>query len=428
MTGGVLVFFDKDKPMNPFIGSGAGGQIMDDLNGDGHPDLLIAAGGVAHSQGDPLLNDRLYLNDGQGRFTPAPEGTLPTDGESTGAIAATDFDGDGKVDVFIGGRVVPGRYPETPRSFLYHNAGGKLVDVTDELAPGLRHIGMVTSAVWADVDHDGRPDLLLALEWGPICYFHNTGHGFENLTEKSGLGAHSGWWSALAVADVNGDGRLDIIAGNVGLNTKYHATPAEPTVLYAGDLDGSGRDQLIEAQYENGRLYPVRGRSKLTYCFPWLPKKFPTYKAFAQATVGDIFTPERLATARCLTANELASGVFLQKADGTFQFQPLPRMAQIAPINAIIARDLDGDGRLDLFCVGNNFGPEPSTGRFDGGLGMFLKGDGRGGFTALSPAQSGISVVGDARAAAAINLPGVQRPALVVSRTEGPLLLFTPSK
>ena len=404
------------------------GAVFLDVTGRGHPDLLIAAGGVALLPGDPHLSSRLYLNDGRGGFALAPEGTLPRDGESTGAVAAADFDGSGHPGVFLGGRVVPGRYPQTPRSFLYRNVGGRLVDVTDALAPGLRNIGMVTAAVWADVDHDGRPDLLLALEWGPIAYFHNTGRGFENLTDKSGLGAHTGWWSALAVADVNGDGRLDIIAGNVGLNTKYHATPAEPTVLYAGDLDGSGRDQLIEAQYENGRLYPVRGRSKLAYCYPWLPKKFPTYKAFAQAAISEIFPADRLAGAKCLRANELASGIFLQQADGTFQFQPLPRLAQIAPINSIVARDLDGDGMLDLFCVGNNFGPEPSTGRFDGGLGLFLKGDGHGDFAPLSPAQSGISVVGEARAAAAINLPGSRRPALVVSRPEGPLLLFTPSK
>jgi enediyne biosynthesis protein E4 len=415
-----------DQPWASATEADDNGAVFLDLTGRGRPDLLIAAGGVGQSEGDPLLNDRLYLNDGHGRFTLAPEGALPPDGESTGAVAAADFDGSGRVGVFVGGRVVPGRYPETPRSFLYRNVGGKLVDVTDELAPGLRHIGMVTAAVWADVDHDGRPDLLLALEWGPIAYFHNTGHGFENLTEKSGLGAHTGWWIALAVADITGTGRLDIIAGNVGLNTKYHATPAEPTVLYAGDLDGSGRDQLIEAQYEHGRLYPVRGRSKLAYCFPWLPKKFPTYRAFSKATIGDIFPPDRLAAAQCLKANELASGVFFQQADGTFKFRALPRLAQIAPINSIVARDLDGDGKIDLFCVGNNFGPEPSTGRFDGGLGLFLKGDGHGGFAPLLPAQSGISVVGEARAAAAISLPGSRRPAIVVSRTEGPLLLFTP--
>jgi hypothetical protein len=197
-------------------------------------------------------------------------------------------------------------------------------------------------------------------------------------------------------------------------------------VLYAGDLDDSGREQLVEAQYADGRLVPLRGRSKLSYSFPWLAKKFPTFKAFANASLADIFREDRLAAARKLTATELASGVFLQQKDGTFKFAPLPRTAQIAPINAIIARDLDGDGILDLLCVGNNFGPEPSTGRFDGGLGLFLKGDGKGGFTPLSAAQSGLVVPGEARAAVALTPAGAKRPAVIVARCDGPLLFFVP--
>ena len=416
-----------DQPWaTPSEADGAGAVFVD-VNGDGHPDLLVVNGGVQQDQGDARLNDQLYLNDGHGRFTLAPAGTLPADGESTGAVAAADFAGDGRPGVFVGGRVVPGRYPETPRSFLYRNVGGKLVDVTDEMAPGLRHVGMVTAAAWADLDHDGRPDLILALEWGPIAYFHNNGHGLDDWTAKAGLAGLTGWWSALAVADVDGDGRLDIVAGNVGLNTKYHATPAEPTILFAGDFDDSGKNQLIEAQYQDGRLYPVRGRSKLAYSFRWLPKKFPSYQAYAEATVEDLFGADHLAKARKLAATELASGVFLQQADGTFKFQPLPRLAQIAPINAIVAADLDGDGKLDLFCVGNNFGPEPSTGRFDGSLGVLLKGDGHGHFNPLSPDQSGVSVVGEAHAAALVRAGSAKRPALAVARTEGPLLLFTPA-
>jgi len=411
-----------DQPWAAALEADDVGAAFADLNGDGRPDLFVSAGGVQSDRGNPLLNDRVYLNDGHGRFTLAPEGMLPADGESTGVVATADFDGDGRTDVFVGGRVVPGHYPDKPRSFLYRNTGGKLVDVTDDVAPGLREIGMVTAAVWADLDGDGKPGLVVATEWGPVVCFRNTGGRLVDVTAQTGLAGVTGWWSALAAADVNGDGRLDLIAGNTGLNTKYRATVTEPAVLFSGDLDGSGNSRLVEAQYLEGKLYPVRGRSKLAYAYPWLAKKFPTYRAYGQATVEEIFGADRLAAVRKLTATELASGVFLRQPDNTFRFEPLPRAAQIAPINAIVARDLDGDGRVDLFCVGNDYGPEPTTGRFDGGVGMFLKGDGKGGFTAVLPAQSGVVVTGDARSAVAVDARG--KPAVIVSRCDGPLLLF----
>jgi hypothetical protein len=404
------------------------GAVFFDATGAGHSDLFITSGGVRRDRGDSTLKNRLYLNDGHGHFTLAPAGTLPSDGESTCVAAAADFDGSGKVGLFVGGRLVPGHWPATPRSFLYRNVGGKFVDVTDELAPGLRNIGMVTAAVWADLDHDGRPDLVLATEWGPIVYFHNNGHGFENWTKKAGLAQRTGWWSALAVADLTGSGRLDLIVGNVGLNTKYHASAAEPTVLYAGDLDGSGGEQLVEAQYDGGKLYPVRGRSKLAYAFPWIPKKFPTYASYARATIADIFPAGPLAKAHRYAATELASGVYFQAADGTFAFKPLPALAQVSPINGLVVRDLDGDGIPDIFCVGNNFGPEPSTGRFDGGVGLLLKGDGRGGLTPVPTWQSGVVAPGDTRGAVALALPGQAGiPAIAASQCNGPVYLFSPN-
>ncbi|HWA25207.1 MAG TPA: VCBS repeat-containing protein [Lacunisphaera sp.] len=407
-----------DQPWAGAIEADDVGATFLDVNGDGAPDLFIAAGGVQKDRGDALLNDRLYLNDGKGRFVAAPDGLLPADGESTCAVAAGDYDGDGKADLFVGGRVVPGKYPETPRSFLYHNEGGKLVDVTDSVAPGLRSIGMVTAATWADVDGDKRAELVVATEWGPVQVFRHNGRAFTaaKVTDATG------WWSALAVADVNGDGRADIVAGNVGLNTKYQASAKEPTLLYAGDFDGSGRSHLVEAQYANGVEVPVRGRSKLAYAFPWLSRKFPTYKAFAAASLTDIFGADKLAGVTRLAATELASGVFVQQADQSFKFVPLPREAQIAPVNAIVVGDLDGDKQADLLLVGNNFGPEPTTGRFDGGLGLVLKGDGHGGFAALLPAASGIQCSGEARAA--VSVPGAKGPRLVVACNQGPLQLF----
>jgi len=268
---------------------------------------------------------------------------------------------------------------------------------------------------------------VLATEWGPVKVFHNTGTGFEDYTTRLGLSGVTGWWSALAVADVSGDGRPDLIAGNVGLNTKYSATAAAPTVLFAGDLDGSGRSALVEAGYDpDGGLYPLRGRSMLAQSFPWLRQKFPTFAEFSRATVESIFPPERLRSATRLAATELASGIFTQQADGTFKFAPLPRPAQLAPINGFVVADLDGDGFADLYCVGNFFGPEPMTGRFDGGVSLLLRGDGHGHFTPVSPAESGLVAVGDARAVARLSPanPG-ESPRLAVAQSQGPLLLFT---
>jgi hypothetical protein len=417
-----------DQPWADVKDSDDVGALFIDTNGSGHPDLFIASGGVRHERGDPALTNRLYLNDGHGHFKLAPDGVLPGNAESTQVAAAADFEGSGKVGLFVGGRVVAGRWPESPRSYLYRNVGGKFVDVTDEAAPGLRKIGMVTAAVWADIDRDGHPDLIVATEWGPVSYFHNNGHGgLEDWTQKAGLSKRTGWWSSLAVADL-GTGKLDIIAGNVGLNTKYHATADEPTVLYAGDLDGSGREQLIEAQYENGKLYPVRGRSKLAYVYPWITKKFPTYEAYAKATIADVFPADHLASAKRYAATELASGVYRQQDDGTFVFQPLPSIAQVSPINGIVVGDLTGDGVPDVYCVGNNYGPEPSTGRFDGGVGVLLKGDGKGGLTPVPAWKSGLLASGDARTAVAVALPGQKGPATIaVSQCNGPVLLFTPN-
>lgn len=404
------------------------GAVFFDVNGDEALDLFVSVGGVRPNQGDRLLDDRLYLNDGHGGFTLADESVLGSDGEATGAIAVADIDADGDLDVFVGGRFTPGEWPKTPKSFLYENQGGKLVAAANKWAPGIDDIGMVTAAEFADLTGDGRPDLVLALEWGSVRCYVNDGSALKDETEALGLAGLTGWWSALKVADVNGDGLLDILAGNLGLNTKYHASQEAPTVIYVGDFNGDGRNHIVEAQYDQGELYPIRGRSKLAYSFPWLPEQFPTYHDYSKATIGDIFSEEQLSRVTRYEANELASGVFYQESDGTFRFERLPGEAQAGPIHTFAVSDMNGDGVVDVFCAGNNFGGEPSTGRFDGSLGTLLSGKKEGGFAPLWPNVSGISVPGEARASVLIPSEDGSESALLVARASGPLLYFVPAE
>ncbi len=405
-------------PATLATGDGDDGPLLVfDADGDGANDLL-----VTKAAGQPVL----FLNDGHGHLRPAPEGALPRMTISAGAVAAADFDRDGRLDVFIGGRVIPGKYPQPPRSVLLANRGGRFEDVTDSLAPGMGRIGLVTAALWSDVDGDGWPDLLVAVEWGAVRYFHNrAGRGFDDWTEKAGFAAAgTGWWTSLATADFNGDGRPDFVAGNVGLNTPYHADATHPALLYDGDFAGNGRTQIVEATYESERVYPWRNRQDLAASIPWLMKRYPRNDVFARATVPEIFGAERLAAARRLEATEFRSGVFLSQPDGTYRFAPLPRIAQIAPLQGMVAGDFDGDGRADIYAVQNSYAPIPSVGRFDGGLSQLLRGDGHGHFTPVPPAASGLVVPGDAKALAVVDLDGDGWPDFLVTRNNGTTLAF----
>jgi hypothetical protein len=427
---GVLFFADdrggfqvaSGQPWTEAAAADDTGAVFFDADGDGDADLFVVAGGVHHGAASPWLQDRLYLNDGAGSFRLAPDDAVPSENDSGTAVAAADFDGDGAIDLFVGGRVVPGRYPDVPRSALLRNVGGRFADVTDEIAPALRNVGLVTAASWGDLDGDGRPELAVATEWGAVRVFGREGGRLVERTASAGLADVTGWWCALTIADVNGDGRADLIAGNHGLNTKYRASPQAPVRLYAGASDGSGAPQLVEARLDGDRWVPWRGRSKLGYSFPNVTRRYPTFRAFAEASVDDLFGDRWLGRARVLETVEMASGVFVQAPDGRFSFRAFPREAQLAPLNAMVAADFDGDGNVDLLAAGNSHAPEPTTGRFDGGVGVVLKGDGRGGFTALSPAEAGVVATGEVRAAALLaDAAGLR---VVVARNEGSLLLF----
>ena len=409
-----------DSPLND------GPLLVFDADGDGTTDLLLTKGGSNPSAGLPEYQPRLFLNDGHGKFRPAPAGALPLWPQSIGALAAADFDRDGRLDVFVGSRLVPGEYPATPRSALWANRGGRFEDVTDALAPGLREVGMVTSALWSDVDGDGWPDLLVAVEWGPVKYFHNNqGQGFTDWTERAGFAAAgTGWWTALATADFNGDGRPDFVAGNVGLNTQYHADAAHPALLFSGDFKGDDSNQLIEAYYEGERLYPWRARRDLGTAIPSLMKRYARNDFYARATLEEILGADKLAAARRFAATELRSGVFLSQPDGTYRFEALPNLAQISPVQGLVAGDFDGDGYADIYAVQNSFAPVPAVGRFDGGLSQLLRGDGRGHFTPVPVAESNLLVMGDAKALVVLDLDQDGWPDFLVTRNNDRSLAF----
>ena len=344
-----------------------------------------------------------------------------------GAVAAADFTHEGRLGLFLGGRVLPGQYPLAPRSALLANRGGRFEDVTDAFAPGLREVGMVTSALWTDVDGDGWVDLLLTLEWGPVKYFHNhQGRGLEDWTAKAGFAtAGTGWWTSIAAADFNGDGQPDYVVGNVGLNTQYHADPAHPALLFYGDFKGEGEEpQIVEAYYEGERLFPWRSRTDLGAAIPSVLKRFPNNNSYARATLGEIVGNDKLAAAQRFAATELRSGVFLSQPGGTYRFEPLPRVAQIAPLQGLVAGDFYGDGHADIYAVQNSYAPIPSVGRFDGGLSQLLRGDGHGHFTPVPPAESNLVVPGDAKALAVLDLGRDGWPGFLVSRNNDTTLAF----
>lgn len=403
-----------------------GPVLLFDADGDGANDLLVTKGGVGRPAGSLEYQPKLFLNDGHGGFRPAPAGALPPLPLSVGAVAAADFDHSGRLGLFIGGRVVPGLYPYAPKSALLANRGGRFEDVTDTVAPGLREVGMVTSALWSDADGDGWPDLLLTIEWGHVMYFHNSqGKGFEDWTQRAGFdSAGTGWWNSIASADFNGDGRCDYVVGNLGLNTPYQADPMHPSMLYVGDFKGDDTTQLIEGYYEGERLYPRRSRRSLGAALPSVLKRYARNDYYARATLGEILGDEKLAVARRYAATEFRSGVFLSQPDGTWRFEPLPRLAQIAPFQGLVAGDFDGDGHADIYAVQNSYAPIPSVGRFDGGLSQFLRGDGQGHFTPVPPAESGLVVPGDAKALAVLDIDQDGWPDFLITRNNSTTLAY----
>lgn len=411
------------------------GMVVFDANGDGQLDLLVAKGGVNRPSLDGAFQPRLLLGRGSAFFVEAPVDALPDLPISAGPVVVADFNRDGQLDVFIGGRVVPGDYAATPRSALLRNQGGRFTDVTDELAPGLSQAGLVQAALWSDVDQDGWPDLLVASHWGTLrCWRNLAGRGFAEASQDFGFAAAgSGWWNSIAAADFNGDSRLDYAVGNLGLNTRYRASQDAPVVLFSGMFDETGRKHLIECDTIDGRLMPNRARDSLLAALPSLRRRVPTYRAYARASIEELVGADRLAEADRLDVTELRSGVFLSSDDRdgpAFRFVPLPRPAQLAPIFGLAAGDFDGDGHADLYAVQNSHAPHPEIGRFSGGISQLLRGDGRGRLSSVAPQESGLVVSGEARALAIKDFDRDGWPDFIVTRQDATVLAFlnTPAK
>ena len=395
------------------------GAVFFDCDGDGDQDLYVVSGGIECEPADDVLRDRLYINDGSGGFTIAPD-ALPDIADSGGPVCAADFDRDGDLDLFVGGRSIPGQYPLSPRSRLLVNDVGQFTDRTADAAPELLETGLVTAAVWTDVNDDGWIDLVVAHEWGPVKTFVNLEGRLEDRTSSSGIETMTGWWNGVDATDVDRDGDLDLIATNFGLNTKYHATHEHPALLYYGDFGGQGRMRLVEAEFEDETLFPIRGRSCSTRAIPSLGERFTSFHDFALADLSQLYSNQRINAAHRFAATTLESTVFLNDGQGHFTARSLPRLAQIAPAFGVQFTEVDGDGIPDVYLVHNFYGPQAETGHMDGGLSLLLLGQGDGTFSPVAPRDSGLVVPHDATSLTLADVNRDSRLDFVVGANEGP--------
>jgi hypothetical protein len=399
-----------------------------DADGDKDLDLYIVSGGNEAKINSPNYQDRLYLNDGKGKMSPAPAGSLPAETESGGCVTPFDYDKDGDLDLFVGGRTVPGNYPKAPFSFVFKNDGkGSFSKVTTQVAPELEQIGMVTALIFADLDKDGQEEMLVAGEWMAIEVFKLTNGKFTRATQQFGLENIKGWWNCLIAADFDGDGDLDLVAGNEGLNTRYRATQEAPIRMYAKDFDNNGSMDPLMSWYENGIAYPVALRDPLIKQIPALKKKFVRYGAYAEATMEDVYPMSTLKLGIVLEVNELRSCYF-ENNGGKFSVRPLPVEAQCAPAKSLIAEDFNGDGTMDLLLAGNDYGPAVETNRYDAGNGCLLLGEGKGNFRYMPNRQSGFWAMREARNLALVKMANGKQAVVLTNNSSTPQVFLTKTK
>ncbi len=382
--------------------------ILFDADKDGDSDLLVTCGDMQYEENSPHYKPRLYMNDGRGNFSLQPNAIPDSVLTIAGCVSAGDFDGDGDLDLFIGGRVSK-KYPLPARSFLLQNNHGIFTDVTAKICPALQTPGMVTAAVWTDFNNDQQQDLIIAGEWMPVEFFKNNHGHLTDVTPSAGLTDNNGMWRSLIATDIDNDGDMDLVAGNLGLNCEYRASATQPMQLFATDLDGNGSIDPFFFYYikdANGtkHSYPAISRSRFADQVPAIKKQFLLNEDYAHATYEEIFkgkAPEKILQLHC---EETRTCFFENTGKGQFIKHALPTAAQFAPVNAIICDDLDNDGYKDLLLAGNEYQAEVMTGRYDASYGCFLKGSSNKMFTSVSPAASGFILNGDVKDMALLRL------------------------
>ncbi len=394
--------------------------VFGDVNGDGYQDLYVVSGGNEYPVNDLHYVDRLYLNDGRGNFG---KGAILNVGRDSGSkVRASDFDGDGDMDFFVGGRHVPQQYPLPASSMILRNDNGQLINVTDEIGKGLKNLGMVTDAVWNDFDLDGDMDLTIVGEWMPIMFFENEGGNFTNRAMK-GLENSSGWWFGLENGDFDNDGDMDFIAGNLGLNYKYKTSTETPFDVYYNDFDGNGSYDIVLGYYNDEKHYPLRGFSCSSQQIPGLKKKIQKYDIFASLEINQVYGDTGLQSALHYVTDTFASSYIENLGNGTFQLSQLSNDAQLSNINDIEVLDINKDGNLDFIAVGNLFVSEIETPRNDAGSGVLMLGDGKGGFSAVTGKKSGLFARGDAKKITMITNKGTRK--ILVANNAGGLQSFS---
>ncbi|WP_418603306.1 FG-GAP-like repeat-containing protein [Hwangdonia sp.] len=374
-----------------------------DMDGDGDLDLYVVSGGNAWEANSIHYQDRIYVNNGKGKFTVSKK-ALPKFTESGACVRPFDYDNDGDLDLFIGGRHNPWDYPAPTNSRILKNENGIFKDVTKSIAKDLLKIGLVTDAVWMDYNNDGLTDIILTGEWMPITFIKNTGESFVKDASNNGLSNSEGWWYSIEASDMDNDGDLDLVAGNLGLNYKYQAAIEAPFEVHYDDFDDNGNKDIVLSYYNFGEQFPLRGRSCSSQQVPKIAKEIKTYNLFASLNLKDVYGESNLATALHYQAKTFASAYIENQGDGSFKSTPLPNEAQFSNIDDFILEDFDEDGHKDILFVGNMYPVEIETTRNDAGVGLYLKGDGNGNFKAVNTSESGFFVPEDAQSMAKIKV------------------------